>query len=568
MRFVTCLVFVASAIAADLPARYFQLIEAGAHQVESRLTAEPNADLELLEKTPGWTHFGYSILAPAVLYSKRHDAKMLVLAMRIGDLLASENEKGKFEPRLDSDWDTYMWLEAYRLLEKDLGPARRNRWKRAILQNTAPFAPQAAERVDFPWYQSPYIGTSPNHYSQWAQLLYLAGRVFDEPEWVKLGARILHRFAVVDQTSDGYWGEHSSAGPTIGYDHLTLSAVAVYWELSHDPAALAALRRSTTFHMHFTYPDGTPVETMNDRNRYWGARAWAHFAFANFPDGRRYAQFLAGFFDAEKLSMEDLGRLSQDLLYYHEGSTAPIAQEQEKYHYQMSIPAGIRKTGPWVVSLSGIIETQAPTVPFYLDRQSNLSVFHQKLGLIISGANSKRQPELATFREKIGTEVYHLPLSSRLKMDDQEDRLSVAFNTFFGELFLGPPSDKELKFHFAISGKGRPPDEAFATLQLVLHPGETLETAPGRNIVLGSDPVELSAEEIGGVLRHHGWTLHVDPAARLTWPVYPYNPYQNAAEKILQHAVGALSVPLHLKAVPGHSVRPHEQEIFFTLATN
>jgi hypothetical protein len=568
MRFVTCLVFASFAIAAELPARYFQLIEAGAHQVEARLTAEPNADLESLEKTPGWTHFGYSILAPAVLYSKRHDAKMLALAVRIGDLLASEDEKGKFEPRLDSDWDTYMWLEAYRLLEKDLGPARRDRWKRAILQNTAPFASQAAERVDFPWYQSPYIGTSPNHYSQWAQLLYVAGKVFEKPEWVKLGAQILHRFAVVDQTPDGYWGEHSSAGPTIGYDHLTLSAVAVYWEFSHDPAALAALRRSTTFHMHFTYPDGTPVETMNDRNRYWGARAWAHFAFSNFPDGRRYTQFLAGFFDPAKLRMEDLGRLSQDLLYYHEGSTAPIPQEQEKYHYQMSIPAGIRKTGPWVVSLSGIIETQAPTVPFYLDRQSNLSVFHQKLGLIISGANSKRQPELATFREKIGTEIYHLPLSSRLEMADQKDRLSVAFNTFFSELFVGPPSDKELKFHFAISGKGRPPDEAFATLQLVLHPGETLETASGRNIVLGSDPVELSAEEIGGVLRHHGWTLHVDPAARLAWPVYPYDPYQNAKEKTLQHAVGALAIPLHLKAVAGHSVRPHEQEIFFTLATN
>ena len=46
-----------SAKAAELPARYFQLIEAGAHQVEARLTAEPTADLELLEKTPGWTHF-------------------------------------------------------------------------------------------------------------------------------------------------------------------------------------------------------------------------------------------------------------------------------------------------------------------------------------------------------------------------------------------------------------------------------------------------------------------------------------------------------------------------------
>src|SRR5579872_907904 len=296
------LISLGSAAAASLPGRYFELMEAGSRQVEARLTAEPNADLEGLEKTPGWKHFGYSILAPAVLYAKQspanphiHDPKMKVLALRIGDLLASENEKGKFTPRLDSDWDTYAWLESYRLLQNDLGLERRERWKRAILENAAPLVPDAAERVDFPWYNSPYIGTSPNHFSQWAELLFLAGRVFDKPDWVKLGAQILYRFAATEQTPDGYWGEHSRAGPTNGYDHLTLSAVALYAEYVDDPAVMQALRRSTDFHMHFTYPDGTPVETTNDRNRYWAVSPWAQFAFTHFDDGRRYAEFLTSF---------------------------------------------------------------------------------------------------------------------------------------------------------------------------------------------------------------------------------------------------------------------------------
>lgn len=566
--------------AAELPGRYFRIMEAGSQRVESRLAAEPDADLEKLEKTPGWKHFGYSILAPAVLYAKRHpanpryrDPKMLALAIRIGDLLASENEKGTFTPRLDSDWDTYTWLEAYRLLEKQLGAERRERWKKAILENTAPFAPDAAERLNFPWYASPYIGTSPNHYSQWAELLYLAGRVFDKPEWVKLGSEILHRFAVTEQTPDGYWGEHSRAGPTTGYDHLTLSAVAVYGEYSRDPAVIQALRRSTDFHMHFTYPDGTPVETINDRNRYWGVSPWAQFAFSHFPDGRRYAEFLAAFFDSDKMSpdklaMDMLGRLSQDALYYHEGPTAPIPQGQDRYVYQMNVPAGIRKTGPWVVTLSGIIATQAVNNQFYLDRQVNLSVFHSKLGLIISGANSKRQPELATFHEKMAGVTYHLPLSSRLEMTDAHDRLSLAYNTFFSELYVEPASGPELKFRFVINGKGTPPEEAAATLQLVLKPGEELETAAGKKITLGSEQVELAPDAIGGWIRHHGWTLHVDPAARLVWPIYPYNPYANAPETTLEHAVAALSVPLRLKARPGHYVRPDEQEIAFMLAAN
>jgi hypothetical protein len=558
--------------ASDLPLRYFQLLEAGAQRVQARLSEGPDADLKALESTPEWKHFGYSILAPAVLYSKQHafnpryrDPAMLDLAIRIGDLLASENERGKFTPRLDSDWDTYTWLEAYRLIGGDLSPQRRERWKRAILENVTPYESQAAERVDFPWYQSPFIGTSPNHYSQWAQLLYLSGMMFDKPPWVKLGRTILHRFAATEQTPDGFWGEHSGNGPTTGYDHLTLSTVAFYYEHEKDPAALQALRRSLDFHKNFTWPDGTPVETINDRNRYWGVSPWAQFGYSHFPDGRRYAEFLTGFFSAEKMTMEILGRLAQDALYYHDGPLSPIPQDLDDYSYRMSLPAGIRKTGPWTVCMSGLIATQAVTSQYYLDRQANLSVFHSRLGLIVSGANSKRQPELATFQERLDGTIYHLPLSSRLQMSDTVDRLSLAFNSFFSDLYVESPEKQSLKWHSTITGRGTPPEDASLTLQLVLHAGETLQTAT-KNITLSSEPLNLSPEEIGGWIRHHGWTLRVGPEARLRWPVYPYNPYQNAPETTLDHAVGALSVPLRMKK--GRYVRPNEQEIAFELTAN
>jgi len=111
--------------------------------------------------------------------------------------------------------------------------------------------------------------------------------------------------------------------------------------------------------------------------------------------------------------MEELGRLSQDALLYHEGPLAPIPQDSDRYVYEMHAPASIRKTGSWVVCLSGIIATQASTRQYYLDRQSNLSVFQSRLGLIITGANSKRQPELATFRENIANETF--PYGQRIR---------------------------------------------------------------------------------------------------------------------------------------------------------
>lgn len=93
-----------------------------------------------------------------------------------------------------------------------------------------------------------------------------------------------------------------------------------------------------------------------------------------------------------------------------------------------------------------------------------------------------------------------------------------------------------------------------------------LETAAGRKIVLSTEEVELSPKEIGGWIRHHGWKLAVDPAARLRWPVYPFYPYTNSPEASVEHAVGRLTVPLKLNIrEEDYFVRHGEQQIAFTL---
>jgi hypothetical protein len=151
---------------------------------------------------------------------------------------------------------------------------------------------------------------------------------------------------------------------------------------------------------------------------------------------------------------------------------------------------------------------------------------------------------------------------------EEQDRLSLAYNTFFSELYVAKPSAAALSFRFSITGRGHPADDPRLTLQLCLKHGETLETATGRKITLGRDRIELSPDDLGGWIRHHGWRLTFDSTARLVWPIYPHRPYTDAPEKGLDHAVGALSVPLRLKAVPGHYVRPGEQEIRFVVEVN
>src|SRR5260370_31369218 len=167
----------------------------------------------------------------------------------------------------------------------------------------------------------------------------------------------------------------------------------------------------------------------------------------------------------------------------------------------MSVPAGIRKSGPWQICYSGLMSTQAINSQYYLDRQAHLSVFHQRTGLIITGAGSKRQPELATFTEKLLGQVVHMPVSTRLQMNEQQDRLSLAYNTFFADVYVPAPSEQELSVRFSITGKGRPAEEARLTLQLVLKAGETLETRAGQKIRLGAERIELGPQELSGWIR-------------------------------------------------------------------
>jgi hypothetical protein len=169
-----CLVVVSASLAlaeqTTVPARYYKLLEQGVARVDERLAAEPGATLSSLEAQPGWTHFPSVILAAAVLYTKAHaanmhrgESKMLQLAQKAGDLVEREQQGGTNAMRLDHR-DIYMWLESYRLLERELGEERRERWRRTLLAHITEIATGVAEREDYPLYQSPFIGTSPNHY--------------------------------------------------------------------------------------------------------------------------------------------------------------------------------------------------------------------------------------------------------------------------------------------------------------------------------------------------------------------------------------------------------------------
>lgn len=555
-----------------LPTAYYRWMAESAGRIRARLDELPGAGLREIEAAPAWGHFPYALIAMAVLYARRHpanprfhDRSILELALRIGDLLAAEDEAGHFVPRLDSYRDAYMWLEAYRLLAPRLGGVRARRWRECLERNIGALASDAAAWKDFPSYSGTFIGTSVNHLAFWAAALFLAGKTFGHADWESTGATVLRRLAETEQDPAGFWGEHNPQGPTIGYNYLTTLAVGVYYEHSRNPVALQALRRATTFHASYTYPDGNAVELLNDRNRYWEVSPWAHFAFSHFPDGRGYAELLGRHIPAQNMDMDTLGNIAQNALYYHDGPVAPCPPMLPEYAHLLGKDTGIRKSGPWVVALCALVDAPLPLSQWFLERQSHVSLFHEKTGLIISGANSKHQPELATFFERTAGAVYTLPIGGRLVMNADGDRLAVAHHRFTCDIVVTHPEKDQTRFEFQMTGRGPLPDEAHLTLQLHLQPGVPLETGTGRSVIPGTQRIELGPAELAGRIRHHGWALETIPDARLTWPVFPYNPYRNGPETKLERAVATLTVPIQLKPMREHWVRPGEQVIPVTI---
>jgi hypothetical protein len=58
--------------------------------------------------------------------------------------------------------------------------------------------------------------------------------------------------------------------------------------MSKDETVLPALQRAAKFHVVMTYPNGTPVETVDERNSYENTVVVPNVGFTFSPEGRGY----------------------------------------------------------------------------------------------------------------------------------------------------------------------------------------------------------------------------------------------------------------------------------------
>lgn len=479
-----------------------------------------------------------------------HDPAVLNAIMRGGDFLISQQKpdgQWVFRKKDGSTWgDIYMpwtysrWIRAFALIRDAMPADRRAKWAAALhLGFTGISRTALLPKVE-------------NICAHDAMALYLAGKVFNRPDW-STQARAYMKKVVAAQNPGGFWSEN--VGPVVNYNFVYMDAVGTYYGMSHDPTVLPALQRGAEFHANFTYPDGRCVETVDERNAYSAAIDMPNVGFTFSPTGRAYIM------QQYQLKRKHHQAISPDeaasyILYAEDGPVGQTtAQTDHRFILGKNKAMVVRQT-PWFLCLSAY-HAPVPQSRWIMDRQNFVSLFHDKTGLILGGGNTKLTPLWSTFtagnpgllsHHKGETDpsyaepagLLHVP--ANLTLDVRNCALLADYASAHCRVVVRMIDSHLATVTYSLLNDSDLPIEAHATFIPKLH--KRWSTAAGIGGILDQTPIHLSASQAGGSFFHHGWRIDIPPGATLDWPVLPYDQYVQDGAAALNEGRIVLIIPL------------------------
>jgi hypothetical protein len=333
-----------------------------------------------------------------------------------------------------------------------------------------------------------------------------------------------------------FWPEFGGPSPSQQIEYL--QAIGLYYEHSGDLAVVPFMERGLEFQIKYVYPDGSLVETLDGRARYSSdPPAAAHFVFSQLEEGRRFAKCLVAQLTRRGTMLPLSSSLLRNLRYYHEGAEAKLPIEKKSYNLNSGNKGAVRRKAPWFYTLSGFT---APTTRnrWGLDRQNFVSVWHEGVGLIIGGGNSKGQSEWSNFIFPRAGRLAYIPSGGEVR----ENQLVLSYEDKKASLEVSPGSKTELKLKAALLD---PASSATGQLLLHLKAGNTCKTAAGGVLSLSDRPIEIRAEDAGGWVEFEGWRINLPAGSKINFPSYPFDPETRDTRAPLSQARGILSYPLN-----------------------
>lgn len=462
-----------------------------------------------------------------------HDPKLLDAIVAGGDaLIADAKPDGQWEFRkkdgstwgnIYMPWTYSAWVKAYALVCEGMTPEQRKRWEDGLALGYTGISTTQLNRVH-------------NTRANQAMGLYIAGQVFDRPEWREQAKEFMAKI-VAAQDPAGFWSENH--GPVISYGSVYTDALGVYYSVSRDETVLPAIERATRFYATFIYPDGSGVETVDERNPYHRGLRFPNVAFTLTPEGRGHVRQQLDIL-ARKSNVIAAGHCASYIMYGQEGSMSPTAAQTLDRTFRLEDgKALVRRKGPWFICLSAY-HCPIHTSRWIQDRQNLVSIFHDRCGLILGGGNTKLQPLWSTFtvgdtsllKHAPGEErpdfkpkgmLFHIPSAAGLKKTDPPG-LGLVYGEEKCSIEVEPVDDHNLRIRLrAITKSGLP---VAAHLTFLPHLGQPVRTERMPETILGEEAFTFSRDEAGGWIAHGGWKLSLPEGASVAWPVLPHNPYR------------------------------------------
>jgi hypothetical protein len=462
-------------------------------------------------------------------------------------LVADQDPQGRwiFRKKDNSTWgQIYMpwtysrWIRAYVLVKDALSAPDRAVWEKGL-------------RLGFRGIRQAMDGGVHNIPCHHAMGLYIAGMAFDNAEWRSAATAFMAK-VVAKQDPAGFWSENF--GPVIGYNEVYVDAIGVYYSQAKDPAVLEALRRAAQFHAAVLWPDGSAAACFDERQIYHAGIETGTIGFTFTPEGRGYLLQQTGKAMA-KGNTANADYAAGMLLYGAGGEgVQPAAAAAEATAWIGKRDGLIRRQQPWQWALSAYA-CPVPTSRWIQDRHNLVDVFHDELGLVAGGGNTKLQPywstftvgdcallkhtpgdESPTFNPKI--DLAWVPEQATLEEVAGGQRLTLRIGGLDASVLPEVLPNGDLKLVYAA-----PADRQVEAHLPLLKRSRHLTTAAGAKVRLGDEDILLASERIGAWFDYSGLRVLVPAGVSLRWPVRQHDQYKKDGSAPLGTAKLVLVMP-------------------------
>ena len=488
-----------------------------------------------------------------------HDAKLIEVIARGGEVwLEQQDDQGRYRllRKNGDDWGLFRssfvhshWVKTYHLVKDVLPEASRKKWEQGLIRGLSHMVSPV------------HRGGVNNQNLRHAMALYIGGVCFGKDEWKATAQGHMAR-TIAEQRPAGFWTEHS--GPVVGYNTAYPWFLGIYYHFSRDSVVLDALRRASQFHVNLLWPDGSFVSCIDERTIYSRAVHIGNPGFATSPVGRAFLlhQLRKHTKDGRRLVPGEYA--ANMLLYTEPGEVAPLPTDKDGSTVVIGDnDAIIRRHMPWQWAMSAY--TCPPTDSrWFQDRQNMIDVFHDEMGLVIGGGNTRLQPYWSTFTVgdpsslKIepgqeapdftpNVDLRWTPDSATLTADDSATHMRLKYGDIKCHVTVRATEERGLAMTFtAPAGQGV---EAHVP---VLRRTSAVEFASGKSIALTDSPHAVMADDIGEHFLLGGLKVTVPGGASLRWPARQYNPYRKDGSSSISSAKLVLVLPF--ESVSTHTI--------------